>query len=375
MHKLTFFPIGNADCCRIDLSGGQKLLFDYADMRDPNDEGDLRIDLAAAICEDLGAAKRNSFDVVTFSHLDEDHIRGASEIFYLQHAKKYQSDERIGIDTLWVPAAAIIEEGCEDEDRIIRAEARYRLKQGSGIRVFSRPVQLKQWLENEGISFEERKHLITDAGQTIPGFTLADDGVEFFAHSPFASRLNDGSMLDRNTDAIAIHATFLADGKITKFLMLSDLDHTAISDIVGITQAKQRNERLEWDVMKLGHHCSYTSLGPDKGKDKTEPVLNVKWLYEEASQAKAILVSPSNVIPENDDDKQPPHRQAANYYKERAAARNGEFIVTMAHPKATAPEELVIEIGGSKAKVKRGYLGGAAVIVSHPAPRAGAHGR
>ena len=182
-------------------------------------------------------------------------------------------------------------------------------------------------------------------------------------------------MLERNTDALAIHATFLADGKTTKLLMLSDLDHTAISDIVGITRARQRDERLEWDVMKLGHHCSYTSLGPDKGKDKTEPVPNVKWLCEEASQPKAILVSPSKVIPDNDDDKQPPHRQAANYYKERATARNGEFIVTMAHPKASAPEQLVIEIGASKAKVQRGYLGGAAVVVSHSAPRAGVHGK
>ena len=25
MHKLNFFPLGNADCCRIDLDGGQKI--------------------------------------------------------------------------------------------------------------------------------------------------------------------------------------------------------------------------------------------------------------------------------------------------------------------------------------------------------------
>ena len=24
MHKLTFFPLGNADSCRIDLEGGEK---------------------------------------------------------------------------------------------------------------------------------------------------------------------------------------------------------------------------------------------------------------------------------------------------------------------------------------------------------------
>ena len=42
MAKLTFFPLGNADCCRIDLDVGQKLLFDFANVRDPSDPGDRR---------------------------------------------------------------------------------------------------------------------------------------------------------------------------------------------------------------------------------------------------------------------------------------------------------------------------------------------
>jgi hypothetical protein len=54
--------------------------------------------------------------------------------FYLEHASKYQDADRIKIRELWVPAAAIIEDGCKDEDRIIRAEARHRLRSGKGIR-------------------------------------------------------------------------------------------------------------------------------------------------------------------------------------------------------------------------------------------------
>ena len=40
MHKITFYPIGNADCCFIESEGGQNFLFDYADMRDKDDEDD-----------------------------------------------------------------------------------------------------------------------------------------------------------------------------------------------------------------------------------------------------------------------------------------------------------------------------------------------
>jgi hypothetical protein len=43
--KIRFFPVGNADTLRIDLADGRKILVDYADMRDPDDEDDLRCDL------------------------------------------------------------------------------------------------------------------------------------------------------------------------------------------------------------------------------------------------------------------------------------------------------------------------------------------
>ena len=66
MHKATFFPLGNADCCRIDLQDGRKILFDYANTRNPDDESDLRCDLPALLTEDLESADKNEFDVVAF---------------------------------------------------------------------------------------------------------------------------------------------------------------------------------------------------------------------------------------------------------------------------------------------------------------------
>src|SRR5260370_1897243 len=111
MPKMTIFPIGNADCCLIDLTNGQKLLFDYAHCRNANDSEDHRIDLAAALRSDLKNSGRHQFDVVAFTHADDDHVHGASEFFYLKHAQKYQGPDRITINQLCVPAAMIVEEG------------------------------------------------------------------------------------------------------------------------------------------------------------------------------------------------------------------------------------------------------------------------
>src|SRR5512139_4093461 len=124
MHKVTFFPLGNADCCRIDLSDGKgkKLLFDYADCRDPADENDVRVDLAAVLKDDLYAEERDYYDVEAFTHADDDNIHGFSEFFWLEHAAKYQGEGRIKIREMWVPAAVIIENSLKDEAKILQAE-------------------------------------------------------------------------------------------------------------------------------------------------------------------------------------------------------------------------------------------------------------
>ena len=70
--KVHFFPLGNADTLRIDLADGRKLLVDYADTRNRDDEDDLRCDLPEELRRDLRRARRNSYDAVCITHLDND---------------------------------------------------------------------------------------------------------------------------------------------------------------------------------------------------------------------------------------------------------------------------------------------------------------
>jgi len=377
MPQLTFYPLGNADTCLIDLANGRKLLFDYADERNPDDEDDKRIDLPKTLRDDLKAAKREFYDVVAVTHLDDDHTRKADEFFYLDHADKYKQGTRTKITELWVPAAVILESRDELEPgaRALQAEARYRLKKNYGIRVFSRPAALEAWLKENSMTLDSRKHLITDAGQVIPGFTLDKDGAQFFVHSPFAWRQDKDRVIDRNRDSLVVQLTLGVDGVKTKAILGSDVDHEALSAIVQTTRAHKRDERLEWDIMKLFHHCSYLTLGPDRGRDETKPVNDVAWLFENQMQRGGIIVSTSKPIPTkgSDEDKsnQPPHRQAANYYRRIVKEKDGEFIVTMEHPSETAPKPLIIDIDRWKATVRRSQMAGPVAVTAVPAPRAG----
>jgi ribonuclease BN (tRNA processing enzyme) len=371
MHKITFFPLGNADCCRIDLENGKKLLFDYANMKNKNDEADLRIDLEETLKNDLKESKKDYFDVVSFSHADNDHVHGLSEFFYLDHAQKYQGEGRIKIDELWVPAAILVETNPPEDVRVLRQEARFRLKNKKGIKIFSEPELLKNWIEeDEDLKYEDCKPFIFEAGNLIQGFTKESDGVEFFIHAPFKTQLGD-EVLNRNDCSSVFQAVFEVDGEETKFMIIGDTEYSTISDIVKISEYYGNDDRLEWDIYDIPHHCSYKALGDDKGKDKTVVDKNVQRLLNKGNEH-GILISCSKPIPNNDEDSQPPHRQAKAVYEEIADNIDGEFKVTMEFPTKKKPEPIIITIDSNKAKIKKKSVSsGAAIITSTKAPRAG----
>ncbi len=376
MHKLTFHPLGNADSTLVDLENGKKILIDYGDERDPKNPQDKRIDLAETLRSDLKKSGKDSFDVNVFTHLDSDHINRSSEFFEFDHARKYQGGDRVKMPMMWVPAAAILENGNDRDARVIQAEAKWRLENNYGIRVFSSPGMLDGWFATKKIKPADRAHLITNAGETVEGFSLADDGVEIFCHSPFATRSDQGKLLDRNKDAIALHATFLSGGRYSRALFLSDLTYDVIADIVRVTEwhgkkDPSRLQRLMWDVQKISHHCSYTALAEDKGTNKTKPDPYVDRLFRDYGQEHGVIVSTSKPIPTDDSDIQPPHRQAANYYRDVAQDEFREFKVTMENPNKTSPKPLVIKIDGMGVAVEKQVIVGGASIISSPAPRAG----
>ena len=345
---ITLYPLGNADCALLRTANYRPLVFDFAATRGELSD-DRRIDLPEALRQDLGV--RMSVDVLSISHLDKDHFKGSTEFFFLEHSEKYQKGSRIRINEFWAPAGVITEEGIENEEaQVIQDEARHRLKQGHGIRVFSCPDSLVEWLEDQGLSLEERSDLITHAGECIPGFSIEQDGVEFFVHAPFAEASEDGKHIIRNETSLALHATFKVSGHVTKVFFGADVGHEDLAKIVTITLKNGNQDRLEHDVVKLPHHCSYLSLGPEKGSTMTAPVPEVASFYENFGESGVILVSSSDPIPESESN-DPPHVQAAHYYRYVAGRKDGRFIVTMEHPDRDAPDRLVIDIGPHGASI------------------------
>lgn len=131
-QTITFFPEGNAECVLLELNNGKRMLMDYANMH----SSDSRY-------TDLTESLKNvdTFDVVMFTHPHDDHVKGAADFFYFNHAIKYRTGERAKIKELWISAAFFLDVNpCEDA-RVIRQEARYRLKECGGKGEKSSPPQ------------------------------------------------------------------------------------------------------------------------------------------------------------------------------------------------------------------------------------------
>lgn len=362
MYKLNFYPLGNADTSLIELPNDKFILLDYADN---NPDFDLPSKLDESNTTD-------TYDVVSFSHSDNDHIKGFSDYFYLEFTPKYQNGKYI--KELWVPAYIILEKSLDSKEaKILRAEARHRFKEKKGIRVFSNPELLKDYCEERGLSLEERMHLITNAGNTIPTFNLKKDGIEFFLHSPF-SKEYEGETINRNDVSTVLHATFNNNLK-SKILFGADIKASIWRDIVNITKYYKKNlARLNWDLFHISHHCSYTALNENKEKKGikiTTPIDEVKWLFEVQGNESAIIVSPSQVIPDEDTE-QPPHMQAEEYYKGVKSMKKGEFEVTMNYPNKENPDTMTFKIEDDNGiTLDKTVAVGAAYIGSNKPPRNG----
>lgn len=382
-HQVIFYPVGNGDTTQIVLAEGRRVLFDFCHRSRADGDDVPEIDLKSRLKEDLKAADRDYFDVVAFTHADLDHIQGSTEFFELQHAKKYQGEGRIKIRELWVPAAMLLEEADKDHQTeefvLLRQEARHRLLEGKGILVFSKPKTLMEWLapllKARGESTTARDHLFIDAGTIVPGFTLTQDGVEFFCHSPFIKHCDDGDII-RNSAALVFNVRFRAAGAHYDYLEVGDATWEDLEDIVRTTKYHKNDDRLAWDLYNIPHHCSYLALNEEgqKGQKETEPKPLVKELLL-AGKADAYIVSCSKPIPDvkaSYEQTQPPHIQARKAYERYLKEVGGrKFLVTMEEPNANKPEPIVFEISSGGVTWKRSAsIGAPAILVSRP-PRAG----
>lgn len=354
-QKITFYPLGNAETCLLELDNEEKILFDFANMRTSDD--DERYDIVSDLSE------IETFKIVMFSHAHEDHVKGAKDFFYLKHAQKYQDDYRPKIQELWVSSAFILDTDLENQSdaKVIRNEARYRLREGKGIKVFAEPTALDDWLEEQNIKYEDVKDCIVHAGTKL---SISDE-MEIFVHAPFS---NDSEEVeDKNDPSIVIQVRIKNTLQETNILITGDTKYQTLDKIVEITKENSNDEYLKWDIYDIPHHCSHTGLNEkDVSANSVVPTDNVQWLLSQATSGAVMIASCKKITEETS----PPHLIAKEAYI-KYTADDVDFVSTMEYiPKGKSiPSPIVIQIDNLGITFKKNE--GRMTYFTKSAPRAG----
>lgn len=380
-HSITFYPVGNGDTTQIVTDQGKRILLDYRQHSNAESADFPVMDIRSTLKEELSSDDQNFFDVVAFTHADNDHIQGSTEFFEFDYTAKYQGDDRIKIKELWVPAAMLLEAADNDKQSeefvILRQEARHRLINDYGIKVFSKPDDLVTFMQEKGLGPNDRDHRIVDAGSLVDTFSLSNDGIEFFCHSPFMKHCDASDKKTIRNEASLIFNVRLAAGSRTyDFMAIGDSEYEVLSDIVSITQFKGNEDRLEWNLFSLPHHCSYLALSDEKGTRQTIPKPKVEELLLKGRQ-NSYMISSSRPIDTDHvayEQIQPPHIQAKNCYQSYLSKVLGRrLIVTMEEPSPLKPKPVKFEVSSMGLSLAVPMLTGAGLALQSKPARAGIH--
>jgi beta-lactamase superfamily II metal-dependent hydrolase len=351
-QTLTYYPLGNAQTMQLELNNKKRILFDFASKHDSKDASDKR----CKVVDEFDGVKK--FDVVLFTHAHEDHVKGAAEFFNMEYSGK--NDEGVKIEELWLSSAFVTDNPSCEDSRVIRQEARARLKAGEAVKVFGHSKELSEWLEGAGITEDSVEHLIIHAGHNI----LHDlgDEVSFFLHAPFSDDCDD--VTDKNDPSVVMQVRLSNGERETNLFITGDVTCKVLDEIVSRTCENNNEEYLKWDLYDIPHHCSDTGLCMEKTDEEVVPMENIKWLLQQ-SGTNAHMVASCNPLSESDTP--PPSAEAVEVY-ETYSKEDVTFRITMETPKESAPKPMMFTINENGITYKPST---SHAFLSAPAPRAG----
>ena len=351
----VFWPVGTGDSSTVVINEQTVIQVDLHDLAKADDDGTQEVPVVDLLIEALpmGTDGRPYLAVFVLTHADKDHCAGFAELL-----------DRVTIGELWATPRLWREyadpdapELCKDaqafqEESVRRVEATKDAvdngrEPGSGDRILV-----------VGYDTDHDKHAyseLPDRFLATPGDSITRlDGANYagrfeaFIHAPFKADCAEA----RNETSLSMQVTLTEDGgQEGKLLLFGDLAHDTIMKIFTYSEDKDRAWSLEWDLLLAPHHCSkkvmYTRVdGTDVLQD------DVLDAFGRHARDGAVIVSSSDPIPAKDvDGKNPPHRMAADRYREIVEA--GSFVCTMEWPSADDPSPVMFGVDAAGARILR----------------------
>ena len=329
-HSIKFYPVGNGDCCLVNIGGAnKKIMFDCNFRQQAENEDEEMYDVFADLLDNELTSKKcglNFLHAFLLTHPDQDHCRFFSEKFYLGSPDAIKDEDKenkkILIGELWYSPRVFEEQTNElnADAKAFKKEAKRRMdlykKDPSKANSDGNRIRIIGWTDNPELKGLEDRiitpgNLISEINGTSCKY------FEMFIHAPFKEDI-DGC--DRNMTSIVTQLRFKSDGKnseIARVFLAGDTEWRIIEKIMDITED---DDLLKWDLLEAPHHCSYKFFADERENDPKQSTLD----FLDKKESSAYVISSSKVIKKNSDN--PPCQKAKNRYTDKVGSSN--FLCT-----------------------------------------------
>jgi hypothetical protein len=349
---VVFWPVGTGDSSTIVVTDGVLIQIDLNDRDKADDDDNPEVPVVDLLVETLptGPDGRPFLAAFVLTHADKDHCSGFADLL-----------DKATIGELWATPRMwreYLEDG-DDSDLCKDAKAFHEevMRRVEAVKVAvatGKDIALGDRVLVVGYDTNEKDHAYHDLPQEYllkPGISVSKiNGVDYagtfeaFIHAPF----KDDCAEARNETSLSLQVTLTeTDGQDGKVLLFGDLAYETIMKIFEYSEAYDRQQYLEWDLLLAPHHCSKRVMYVrEDGKDVFKK--DVLEAFERNARSGAVVVASSQPIPSSDTvGANPPHKMAADRYKDYTE----RFICTMEWPSVEAPSPVVLAIDSNGARI------------------------
>ena len=321
----VFWPVGTGDSTTVVIDEDETVMqVDLHHLSKSEDDNEAHVPIVDELVRLL--PKRNGRPYLAgfaLTHPDEDHILGFADLL-----------KRVDIGQIWHTPRIFRENDkdlCDDACAFKEEVERRRevtMEKGDDTPSLDRVLIIGHddiFASGKYYDFPERWRACPS--NTVTEIDGNDHGEAFqaFIHAPF----KDGSDDERNETSLALHITVLNEGGQGRVLLFGDLSYPTLRRIIDKTQEKERQERLDTDVLLAPHHCSKNAMYL---KDDDDEVLKHDILedFDEMIGDDGHIVASCESDFSDKKGKNPPHLKARHRYEEIVSSEH-HFICTHEH--------------------------------------------
>lgn len=356
--KIIFYPVDNGNMILLKLEDKTTILVDIHVRKKASDEKEENFfNVMSHLKENLEKDSQGRYfiDAFALTHLDEDHIRGLQDNFYLGDIDQYndKNNEKIIIKETWsserfwkrATESITLSDDAKAYNKEMRRRANLHKDNREQIqKEGNRAIIIGDEEDDEG--YNNIIHKVGRSTSKVNNQIKSNFKINILGPLEQQEHEEKENFEAKNRASVILQIEITVSGYVNKILLTGDAEVDAWEYI----REKYNDSLLEYDILCVPHHCSMGSLGRKNSEDKYDISDDA---LEALSQAKdgAIIISSSKEI--LNDDKNPPHYDAKQEYL-KIVSSDDDFICTEEYPDSENVEPIVIEFTSGGPQLKSG---------------------